>query len=70
MIKEMKGLNPKLKQCSQCHTMKLFTTKVCYRCLDRNEARREVIEMIKEYKPHIGKNGSINRERLIEFLSK
>lgn len=35
-------MNPNLKQCPQCHTMKEFSTHLCFRCLDINEARREV----------------------------
>lgn len=49
--KEQSGWD-KLKQCPQCHTMKAFTTKVCFRCLDRNEAHQEekdrIIEEVKK----------------------
>ena len=31
-----------LKQCPQCHTMKAFSTNICFRCLDINEAERIV----------------------------
>lgn len=50
-------MNPKLKQCPQCHTMKLFSTDICYRCLDTNEARRvaklevdqKITELLREF---------------------
>jgi len=45
--KERSGWN-ELKQCPQCFTMKVFTTKVCYRCTDRNDIREELINKLKE----------------------
>lgn len=35
-----------LKLCKNCNTMKRFTTNICFRCLDRNEAREEVKDKI------------------------
>ncbi len=35
-------MKEELKLCPQCHTMKAFSTNICFRCLDRNEAREEV----------------------------
>ena len=49
LLEEKKQLDPELKQCPQCHTMKLFTTNICYRCLDQNEARRIVYAEIDEW---------------------
>jgi len=36
--KERSGWN-ELKQCPQCFTMKVFTTKVCYRCTEKSKPR-------------------------------
>ena|SRR3990167_8251656 len=37
-----------LKLCKNCHTMKRFSTDMCFRCLDRNEAIQEVKEELKK----------------------
>jgi len=44
--KERSGWN-ELKQCPQCHTMKVFTTKVCYSCKEKNDIKEELIKRIK-----------------------
>lgn len=47
-----------LKECPQCHTMKAFSTNICYRCLDRAEAMREGKEEVKKMIGEAPQNGT------------